>query len=581
MANNTLATSESSVRMNSGGALTPGARSMVANVRSFTVQPSFQRAFPTIVALVVVVVGLVAYLLLQQPSRTPLFASLSEADKGRVVESLTNAGVAVTLDPATGEVLVPSADYYSARMTLAAQGLPTSDPTGFEELNNLPMGASRSVEQAKLKQAQEQELARSINEIASVVSARVHLALADRSAFVRNQLPPKASVFLQLDSNKTLDESQVAAIVNLVSTSVSGMTQENVTIVDQRGRLLSQPSDDPALLIGDTQLQYRMRLENIYRSRIESIVTPIVGAGNVTAQVNLEIDFTRLETTEQSVDPASSAILSEQNTLDVSTSPEARGIPGAVSNTAPQEGTLTTEQPATTEAAAADQREARSTSEVKNYEVSRKVATTTSPSNRISRIDAAVLLRSRTVIDPETGEPIEQALPDDILAQIEKLVASTIGLQAERGDSLTLSSQPFILAIEDGVSVDWYQTDWVMEVAKQAVMVLLMAVVALGVVRPLLQRVLVPSGGAVVSQGGLSDEETDALESIEVKEGESLEEIKAKLKPKKSNISLEMLDTANTYDDKVAIIRMIVSDEAGRVSNVFKQMMKKDLDLVG
>jgi flagellar M-ring protein FliF len=378
-----------------------------------------------------------------------------------------------------------------------------------------------------------------------------------------------------------LDESQVTAIINLVSTSVSGMTRENVSIVDQSGRLLSQPSDDPAVLIGDTQLQYRMRLENIYRSRIESIVTPIVGAGNVTAQVNLEIDFTRSETTEQSVDPESTTILSEQNTLDVSTSPEAKGIPGAVANTAPSEATLTTEQPAAADAASAATNEARSSSEVKNYEVSRKVETTTSPSNRIARIDAAVLLRSPTVIDPETGEPVEQALPDEILAQIKKLVAGTIGLQAERGDTLTLSSQPFILALEDGVSVEWYQTDWVMEVAKQTVTVLLMAVVALGVVRPLLQRVLVPSGGAIVAQGGLSDEETEALESIEVREGESLEEIKAKLKPKKSNISLEMLDTANTYDDKVAIIRMIVSDEAGRVSNVFKQMMKKDLDLVG
>jgi flagellar M-ring protein FliF len=527
------------------------------------------------------VAGLVAYFLLQQPSRTSLFASLSEADKSRVVETLTNAGVDVTLDPTTGEVLVPSSDYYSSRMTLAAQGLPASDPSGMDELNNMPMGTSRSVEQAKLKHAQETELARSINEIASVVAARVHLALPDRTAFVRNQLPPKASVFLQLGSGRTLDESQVVAIINLVSTSVSGMTRENVSIVDQSGRLLSQPSDDPAVLIGDTQLQYRMRLENIYRSRIESIVTPIVGAGNVTAQVNLEIDFTRSETTEQSVDPESTTILSEQSTLDVSSSPEAKGIPGAVANTAPTEATLATEQPAAAGAAPAATNEARSSSEVKNYEVSRKVETTTSPSNRIARIDAAVLLRSPTVFDPETGEPVEQALPDEILAQIKNLVAGTIGLQSERGDTLTLSSQPFILALQDGVSLDWYETDWVMEVAKQAVTVLLMAVVALGVVRPLLQRVLVPSGGAIVAQGGLSNEETEALESIEVREGESLEEIKAKLKPKKSNISLEMLDTANTYDDKVAIIRMIVSDEAGRVSNVFKQMMKKDLDLVG
>ena len=562
-----------------GGALVPSARGMVANVRVLTVQPSFQRAFPTLVALVVVVAGLVAYFLLQQPSRTSLFASLAEADKQRVVETLTNAGVDVTLDPTTGEVLVPSADYYSSRMTLAAQGLPASDPSGMDELNNMPMGTSRSVEQAKLKHAQEVELARSINEIYAVVSARVHLALPDRTAFVREQLPPKASVFVQLGSGRTLDESQVTAIINLVSTSVSGMSRENVTIVDQRGRLLSQPSDDPAAMLGDSQLQYRMRLENIYRTRIESIVTPIVGPGNVNAQVNLEIDFTRSEITEQSVDPASKAILSEQSTLDVSSNPEAKGIPGAVANTAPQEATMTAAQTTATEAAASNTG-ARSSSEVKNYEISRKVETTTTPSNRIARIDAAVLLRNQTVIDPETGLPVEQPLPAETLAQIKQLVAGTIGLQETRGDTLMLSSQPFILTL-DGVSVDWYQTDWIMAVAKQGVTVLLLAVVALGVVRPLLQRVLVPSGASVVAQGGLSDEETEALESIEVKEGESLEEIKAKLKPKKSNISLEMLDTANTYDDKVAIIRMIVSDEAGRVSNVFKQMMKKDLDLVG
>ena len=413
-----------------GGALVPSARGMVSNVRALTVQPSFQRAFPTLVALVVVVAGLVAYFLLQQPSRTSLFASLAEADKQRVVETLTNAGVDVTLDPTTGEVLVPSADYYSSRMTLAAQGLPASDPSGMDELNNMPMGTSRSVEQAKLKHAQEVELARSINEIYAVVSARVHLALPDRTAFVREQLPPKASVFVQLGSGRTLDESQVTAIINLVSTSVSGMSRENVTIVDQRGRLLSQPSDDPAAILGDSQLQYRMRLENIYRTRIESIVTPIVGPGNVNAQVNLEIDFTRSEITEQSVDPASKAILSEQSTLDVSSNPEAKGIPGAVANTAPQEATMTAAQTTATEAAASNTG-ARSSSEVKNYEISRKVETTTTPSNRIARIDAAVLLRNQTVIDPETGLPVEQPLPAETLAQIKQLVAGTIGRYAD------------------------------------------------------------------------------------------------------------------------------------------------------
>jgi flagellar M-ring protein FliF len=138
-------------------------------------------------------------------------------------------------------------------------------------------------------------------------------------------------------------------------------------------------------------------------------------------------------------------------------------------------------------------------------------------------------------------------------------------------------AQPFVQQLDESVKVEWFETGWVKLAAQQFLTVLTLAVIALGVIRPLLNRVLVPSGGDAVARGGLSDDEVDALDSVVVKEGETLDEIKAKLKPKKSNISLEMLDTANTYDDKVAIIRMIVSDEAGRVSNVFKQMMKKDM----
>lgn len=569
----TTASSNSSI----GGGIVPAAGNMLSSARHFASQPAFQRAFPTLIALTVIVVGLVAYFLLQQPSRTTLYASLSEADKARVVESLTNAGVEVSLDPATGDVLVPAGDYHSSRMMLAAQGLPTSAPTGMDSLDKMPMGTSRSVEQSKLRHAQEVELARSINEISAVQSARVHLALPERSAFVRDQLPPKASIFVQLASGRSLDEQQVEAITNLVSTSVAGMSRANVTIVDQQGRLLSQPVDDPTQIINDKQLQYRMRLENIYRTRIESIVTPIVGPGNVNAQINLDIDFTRSEITEQNVDPERAAILSEQNTLEYSNRPEAKGIPGALTNTAPQEVELSQKESEIVSQTNLTQN--RSSSEVKNYEISRTVATTTSPNNKIVRIDAAVLVRSRKGVDPETGEEIDQPLPPEVIQQIEKLVASTIGLQSDRGDTITVSSQPFISTL-DGISVRWYEADWVIDVAKQLVTVLLLGVVTLGVIRPLIQRVLVPSGGDAVAGGGLSPEETDALDTIEVKEGETLEDIKAKLKPKQSNISLEMLDTANTYDDKVALIRMMVSDEAGRVSNVFKQMMKKDLDLV-
>lgn len=555
-------------------ALVPSGGNMLVSLKTVTGQPGFQRALPTIIAALAVFLGLAAYLYMREPARTTLYASLSEADKANVVDALTNAGIAVSLDPATGDVLVPVGDYHRSRMRLAAQGLPSSAPEGYAALNNIPMGTSRSVEMVRLKQAQEIELARSINEISAVQAARVHLALPERSAFVRHQEPPTASVFLQLASGRRLDEGQVEAIVNLVSTSVAGMARENVTVIDQTGRLLSKSLDDPAAIMTDTQLQHRMRLEGIYRSRIESLVTPIVGPGNVNAQVNIEIDFTRSEVTEERVDPEGTALRSEQNTLDVGANAQARGVPGATANTAPTEGEITDGL-----ALAADttQTENRSSSELRNYEVSRRVSTTMAPTNRIMKIDAAVLLRIRMVIDPETGLEQPQAMSPEAMADIERLVSSAIGLNPARGDTLTVTAKPFVSTLE-GVSVSWFQTDWIQQLAKQFVTVLLLAVITLGVVRPLLNRVLVPTGGGAMGHGGLTEEEAEALETVEVGDGETLEDIKAKLKPKKSNISLEMLDTANTYDDKVAIIRMIVGDEAGRVSNVFKQMMKKELD---
>lgn len=567
-------------QMNQGAAsrasaLVPSGGKMLASLRDVTAQPSFQRAMPTIIAVLAVVLGLAAYLYMSEPERTTLYASLSEADKANVVDALTNAGIAVTLDPATGDVLVPVGDYHRSRISLAAQGLPKSAPEGYAALSDIPMGTSRSVEMVRLKQAQEIELARSINEISAVQAARVHLALPERSAFVRHQEPPTASVFLQIASGRRLDEGQVEAIVNLVSTSVPGMARENVTVIDQSGRLLSKSLDDPASNLSDAQLHHRMRLEAIYRSRIESLVTPIFGPGNVSAQVNIEIDFTRSEITEERVDPEGTALRSEQNTLDVAANAEARGVPGATSNTAPTEANLANTLAAPNGGGAAT--ENRSSSELRNYEVSRRVSTTMAPSNRIIKIDAALLLRTQMVIDPETGLERPQDMKPEAITDIERLVSSAIGLNPERGDTLTVTAKPFVSTLE-GVSVTWFQTDWIEELAKQIVTVLLLGVITLGVIRPLLNRVLVPSGGSGIGHVGLTEEEAEALESVEVADGETLEDIKAKLKPKKSNISLEMLDTANTYDDKVAVIRMIVSDEAGRVSNVFKQMMKKELD---
>ena len=550
------------------------AGSLVSQVSRMYGQPAFQRSLPTFVALAVAVVGLGAYLWFQQPSRTTLYAGLPEAEKSRVLEALTNSGVSVTLDPVTGDVLVPTQNYHSSRMTLAAQGLPATAATGYEQLDSIQMGSSRSVEAARLKQSQELELARSISEIDMVLSARVHLALPDKEVFVRQQAEPTASVFLQLARGRSLGRSKVDAITHLVSASIPNLSKENVSVVDQNGNLLSSSNGSVEARLSDAQLEHRIRLEDIYRNRVKSLLTPIVGAGNINAQINLDIDFTRSEITEEVVDPNGNALRSEQNSSDKTMAAEAKGIPGAVANTPPAPADLNTARSAG--GGEGGELRSQSTSEVKNYEVSRTVSSTVNPTNIIRKINAAVLVRERSIVDPETGLPTTQKMTEGELLQIEKLVADAVGIDKERGDSLTVSSAPFMDELTDAVTLQWFEKPYMRSIINQAGFVLILAIVILGVVRPLLNRVLIPV--LVPGMSGTSESEDDIdIDQIEVAEGESLEDIKAKLKPKKASISAEMLDTANTYDDKVAVIRMIVSDEAGRVSNVFKSMMSRDI----
>ena len=563
-------------------------------VREFIDQPGFRRAFPTLLASITAVAALVLYWGMQKPELTTLYSSLPASEKSRVLTSLKDMGVEVELDPVTGDILVPMDAYHQARISLAAQGIPEQAIDSNSELANLPIGVSRSVEGVTIRRAQELELAKSIVEISSVKSARVHLAIPEKSVFVRDQNPPTASVFVNLKNGRKLDKTQVLAITNLIAASIPNMNPNDVSIVDQFGNLLSNSPDDPDQALADSQLEYRMRLEQIYRSRIQSLVTPIVGANNVNAQVNLEIDFTRREVSQEIVDPSASATLSEQNSMNVTAKKEALGIPGAISNEPPQEATV---QEAQTQAGLASnantneqqQFETKSTTELKNYENSKTFETVKNPSNTIIRVDAAILVRDKKIVDPETQEVTYEPLSDDVKAQLRELISSALGLKLDRGDTLTIASQPFIEEFE-GFEVNWYETPWFRATVENGLLVLLISVVALGVVRPMINKILVPTASTNSVMELYAEAETMAelatkraaeTTAVEVDEGESLDEIKAKLKPKKrSGISADLLDTANTYDDKVALVRMIVTDEAGRVANVFKQMMRDDLELL-
>ncbi|SNX67778.1 flagellar M-ring protein FliF [Cereibacter ovatus] len=550
-------------------------RGVISQVQRFGDQPGLRRAMPAIVILSVTVLALAGWLLMREPARTTLYPGLPEAEKARVIETLTGSGIAAVVDRQTGEIQVPGGDYHRARMLLAAQGLPQGMPDGNAMLNDLPMGTSKSVETARLRQAQELDLARSITEISAVSAARVHLALPERSAFLRDSQPPRASVFLQIAPGRVMDGAQVEAVVNLVSSSVPGMARQDVTVVDQMGRLLSRGADDPGALLNDRQLQHRVQIETLYRNRIEQLLTPIAGPGNLAVQVTIDMDFTRQEIREEQVDPDRTALLSEQQQLDESADPAARGIPGAVSNTPPQTPELAAEAPPTDAAPKAETMRTRSSGSTRNFEVSRKIETTVPATARIARVSAAVVVRAQPQPVPEDPEaPPPPLLPEALKADIERLTRSAIGFDQARGDAVTVTAQPFLDSVVPEAP-GWTSQPWVADLARQIFLLAALAVVALGVVRPILNRVLLPTPAAG-GPGTLTAEEA----AVEVGEGESLDDVRARLKARQGALTKNMLDAARSHEEQILVIRKLVEEDSGRIATTFRQMIASELDTV-
>ncbi len=502
-----------------GKSLIARTTSAITDIRRILNEPAAKRALPTALALIVTFIGIILFISFREPAKTTLFSSLSESDKSKVVESLRQNGINVSLDSATGEILVPSTDYYQSKMLLAAEGLPESLPSGYDNLDNLPMGTSRSVEAVKIRHSLESELARSVNEISGILGARVHLAIPEKSVFVRERGKPTASVFVKLGAGRSLGENQIRAIVHLVSSSVANLPSENVTVVDQHGNLLSKPTNDPTSAMSNRQLEYTMKLEQVYRQRVLSLLTPILGAGNITAQVNVDVDFTTQNITEEIVDPEGSVLRSEQATQDTTSEPEAQGIPGAVANTPPLAADLATESPVATQAQS--KIKSQSSSSIKNYEVSKRVSTTTNPTGTIKRIVAAILIRDKFVFN-ELGERVLQKISDEEKANIEALVRDAIGFRENRGDSITISSGEFVEDIEV-IDVPWYENSAIRELLGKLFTILVLAIVTFGALRPLLGRILVPAGAGVGIAGpGISvseDDEEEEQDKIEVQEG--------------------------------------------------------------
>ncbi len=582
-----LSTTNSNTPATTDANAAPMALDMKEQIRKVVMQPAVRKALPAIVTLFVLIIFGLTYGWMQSTPYRPVMPGLSAADQQEALEALKAANFNPQIDPTNGQLSVPQNRYHEARIYLSGQGIPKSVPTGIEALRDQSaMTTSQFMEQAQFNAATEQELARTIMQIGTIQSARVHLALPKQSVFVRDRTPPKASVVIGTHAGRVVSKQQVDAIVHLVSSSVPYLLPGDVTVVDTYGNLMTQNPTEKELGLTSLQAEHKQRLEDLYRNRVLQILSPVVGEPNVRSQVNLVLDYTQVESTTEDYDNAGKGPKTRSEVLaeDREVKRNAEGIPGALSNTAPAEPAGTTETAVDEAKGLSEAGQTVSSRTTRNYEIDRVVRHVKNPTGSVQRLSVAVVINERPAPPPADGKDPAPDAPKTIpytpeeLQRLQELVRGVVGYDEARGDVVSVVPARFEPVVEVN-TVPWYTEDAVHSGIKNGLLGLAFIVFMLVVIRPLMHIVTGADKRAAeaeaaknkVPDGELTEED---MRMIQIGEGETLEDIKAKLKPKKSSISADMLDTANTYDDKVALIRMLVAEDSGRVANVLKNMIK-------
>ncbi|MFZ1874744.1 MAG: flagellar basal-body MS-ring/collar protein FliF [Chania sp.] len=412
---------------------------------------------PLLIAASAAIATVVALLLwVKSADFRVLYSNLSDRDGGAIVTQLAQMNIPYRFTENGSALMIPAEKVHETRLRLAQQGLPKGGAVGFELLDQEKFGISQFSEQINYQRALEGELSRTIESLGPVQNARVHLALPKPSLFVREQKPPSASVTLTLQSGRALDDGQINAIVHMVASSIAGLPPANVTVVDQAGRLLTQP-DGSGRDLNAAQLKYANDVENRYQRRIEAIIAPIVGSANVRAQVTAQIDFaTREQTDEQyqpNQSPDKSAIRSKQLSQSEQLAGQAiGGVPGALSNqpSAPASAPIEKPKPAkaaktpanaNTSTANANSSQPQNThrDETTNYELDRTIRHTQQKAGVVERLSVAVVIN--TLGTDQDGKPV--LMSKEQLAQVESLVREAMGYSSSRGDTLNVVNTPF------------------------------------------------------------------------------------------------------------------------------------------
>jgi len=448
-------------------------------------------------AAIAIVVG--AWLWSQTPDWRVLFANLSDRDGGATIAALTQMNVPYKFAEGGGAILVPADKVHDTRLRLASQGLPKGSIVGFELVDNQKFGATQFQEQINYQRGLEGELARSIQTLAAVEAARVHLAIPKPSVFVRDQQMPTASVLVTLRAGRTLDRAQVSGIVHLVASSVPELSIDNVNIVDQTGTLLSRRHDSnesPGL--DPSSLNYVRAVEQATIQRIVDILEPIVGRNNARVQVTADVDFTHVEavaeTFKPNADPKSAALRAQQSSQATSgAAVGAQGVPGALSNQPPAAGTAQLDSRAAAATASASTPTSTRKDESASYEVDKTIQHTKSPVGAVKRLTAAVVVNFRRQAAAD-GKSTMAAIPAPEMEQINALVREAMGYSKERGDSLNVVNVAFNEPEKEAAAPEvpfWKQADTIAmakDAGRYAAFTLLVAYLVFGVLRPALRR---------------------------------------------------------------------------------------------
>ncbi|MYN01880.1 flagellar basal body M-ring protein FliF [Pseudoduganella sp. DS3] len=527
------------------------------------------------------VAGVLALILMlwmwnKEPDYKVLFANYTDKDGGAITAALDAAQIKYKLAEGGQAILVPSDQVHNVRLRLAQQGLPKGGNVGFEVMENQKLGVSQFLEQVNYQRALEGELARSIQSIGAVESARVHLAMPKPSVFVRDAQKPTASVVLQLHANRMIDPAQVSAIVHLVASSVPELSPANVTVVDQSGNLVSDLNKNGnaannAKNLDASQLKYVQEMQKQVIKQVESIITPIVGEGNVRAEAVADVDFSAIEqaaeTYKPNSPPAASAIRSQQSTeTNGNANQNPGGIPGALSNQPPGVATapLTTTPPGQPAPGAAVATAAPSHKEsTTNYEVDKTVRYEQKAMAGLKRMTVGVVVNYRRTID-KNGKVVVKPLSADEMAKINSLVKEAMGYNQDRGDSVSVANAPF-----DGVDkepeppLEWWRDPanlpLAKELAKFLITALILLYILLRIVRPMMRPVF-----KKIDQINEPEPEPEPEPIVEPL-GPTPEELLAE------EIAKMEENTARTYRDNLALAKKLAAEDPRIVANVLKE----------